>query len=63
MKVLLNPTEVEKGRGLSSYLSWGNMDAYLGVCQMFGVDPRKETLTQVEITEQGIVARFDTIPG
>lgn len=59
MKVLINPAPHEQGSVTSSRATWGNVSVVAAI-KMFSVKPY-ERITQIEITEDGITARFERV--
>ena len=62
MKVLINPTKEETGSGLTASVTWSNPDVQTAMNLLFNVHGQREKITQIEITEDGIVARMEYKP-
>jgi hypothetical protein len=57
MKILFDPSAVERGTGVSSFLSFQNEDFVDILHKKFGVR-KNEELEQIEICKDGITGRF-----
>lgn len=62
MKVLINPTREQLGSGLTASVTWDNPDVKTAMNRLFNVHGRREKITQIEISREGIVARMEYIP-
>ena len=62
MKVLINPTKTQSGSGLTASCSWENHDMKKALNILFGVNEQKEKIIQIEISDDGIVARLEYVP-
>lgn len=60
MKVLINPAPHEQGNGTMSRATWGNRSVIAAINSIFDVKSH-EKITQIEITEDGITARFERV--
>lgn len=60
MKVLINPAPHEQGSGTTSFATWNNQSVITAMNSIFAVRPY-EKITQIEITEDGITARFERV--
>ena len=62
MKVLINPSKEESGSGLTASVSWENPDVLAAFNLLFNVHGLREKITQIEISNDGIVARIKYMP-
>lgn len=57
MLTKFNPSDTEKGSGLTAFASWDNPDMKFAMSQLFKIRAN-ERIETIEVTEEGITARI-----